>query len=379
MKPGFRSLLFVGLVVVAAATYFLGVLPRQRAYAGLEARAKESGHPIVNVILAGRAAAPGELLLPANLQALEEAPVYARTNGYLGRLLADLGDHVKAGQPLAVIDGPEIDQELNQARAVLEQARANLELAKINAARWQELGSKKAVSQQEVDEKRSTLAVREADVHAAEANASRLAQLKQYQTIVAPFDGVVAARNIDIGALVTSGSSGRELFRVSRIGTLRVYVNIPQTNVRSIRPGLAAEVLVNEFPGRAFPGKIVRVAGALDPVSRTLLAEIQLPNEKGELLAGMFGQVRFRLAPAEPPLLVPSNAVIVRGDGVWVATVTANNTVHFQAVKTGRDFGMQMEIITGLTEGARVVANPRDALVEGLTVEPVMPPPAKKP
>jgi RND family efflux transporter MFP subunit len=378
MKLGFRSFLFLGLGLTAAATYFLGVLPRQRASAGLEARAKEAGHPIVNIVLAGRAAAAGDLLLPANLQAIEEAPVYARTNGYLGRLLADLGDRVKTGQPLAIIDGPELDQELNQARAVLEQARANLGLARANAARWRELGGKNAVSRQEVDEKKSALAAREADVQATEANVSRLTQLKQYQTLSAPFDGVISARNIDAGALVSSGGSGRELFRISRTGALRVYVNVPQANVRSIRPGLAAEVLVNEFPGRVFPGQIIRVAGALEPVSRTLLAEIQLPNEKGELLAGMFGQVRLRLSSAEPPLLVPSNAVIVRGDGIWVATVTAGNTVHFQAVKTGRDFGMQIEIVSGLQEGVRIVANPRDALVEGLTVEPVLPPPAKK-
>lgn len=379
MKPGFRSFLFLGLGLTAAAAYFLGVRPRQQASAVLEVRAKEAGHPIVNVVLAARAAAAGDLLLPANLQALEEAPVYARTNGYLGRLLADLGDRVRAGQPLAIIDGPELDQELNQARAVLEQARANLGLARANAARWQELGGKNAVSRQEVDEKKSALAAREADVLAGEANVSRLSQLKQYQTISAPFDGVISARNIDVGALVSAGGSGRELFRISRTGPLRVYVNIPQANVRSIRPGLAAEVMVNEFPGRAFSGQIVRVAGALEPASRTLLAELQLPNEKGELLAGMFGQVRFRLSPAEPPLLVPSNAIIVRGDGIWVATVTAGNTVHFQAVKTGRDFGMQIEIVGGLAEGARIVANPRDALVEGLTVEPVLPPPAKKP
>ncbi len=378
MKIGIRSVLLVGCVLAGVAVYFLGVLPRQRAYAQLETQAKEIGHPVVNVVLAQRAAATGELQLPASLQALEEAPVYARTNGYLSRLLADLGDRVKAGQSLAIIDGPELDQELNQARAVLAQASANLDLARSSAARWQELGGKNAVSRQEVDEKKSALTAREADLHATEANVSRLTQLKQYQTISAPFDGVISARNIDVGALITAGGGGRELFRISKDETLRVFVNIPQANVRSIRPGLAAEVIVNEFPGRVFAGKIVRVAGALEPLSRTLLTEVQLPNEKGELLAGMFGQVRFRLPSVEPPLLVPSNAIVVRSDGMWVATVAANNTVHFQQVKCGRDFGLQMEIIAGLVEGMRVVSNPRDALAEGLTVEPFMPAPAKK-
>ena len=199
MKIGIRSVLLVGCVLAAAAVYFLGVLPRQRAYAQLETQAKEIGHPVVNVVLAQRAAATGELQLPASLQALEEAPVYARTNGYLSRLLADLGDRVKAGQSLAIIDGPELDQELNQARAVLAQASANLDLARSSAARWQELGGKNAVSRQEVDEKKSALTAREADLHATEANVSRLTQLKQYQTISAPFDGVISARNIDVG------------------------------------------------------------------------------------------------------------------------------------------------------------------------------------
>ena len=380
MKSGSRFFVVVGLGlgVVAAAVLLLGVLPRMRANAELETRAKTLGHPAVNIAVAQHAAATVDFQLPASLQALQEAPVYARTNGYLGRLLADLGDRVKAGQALAVIDAPEVDQDLNQGRAALEQARANLALARSNAARWEELGRQQAVSQQEIDEKRSTLAAREADVHAAEASVSRLSQLKQYQTIAAPFDGVISARNIDVGGLVTAGAGGKELFHIAQTDTLRVYVNVPQTNIRSVQPGLVAEVLVNEFPGRVFTGKVVRVAGALDPVSRTLLAEVQLPNTQGELLAGMFGQVRFRLPQAEPPLLIPSNAVIARSDGMTVATVAADNTLHFLKVKLGRDFGVQIEILTGLAEGARVVANPSDGLTEGLTVDPIALPPPKK-
>jgi len=378
MKSSARSTLFIGLGLAAVVFYFLGVRPRLQANATLETRSKELGHPAVNVVVAKRAPASTELQLPASLQALEEAPVYARTNGYLSQLLADLGDHVKTGQPLAIIDAPELDQELNQTRAALEQARANLELARSSATRWQDLGQKNAVAQQEVDEKRSALASREADEHAAEANVSRLEQLKQYQTISAPFDGVISARNIDIGALVTAGGGGRELFRITKNDTLRVYVNIPQTNIRSIHPGLPAEVLINEYPGRVFNGTVIRVAGALDPASRTLLTEVQLPNEKGELLAGMFGQVRFHLSQAEPPLLIPSNAVITRSDGTSVATVAADHTLHFQKIKPGRDFGLQIEILDGLQEDTQLVSNPSDALTEGLTVEPILTVPPKK-
>jgi membrane fusion protein, multidrug efflux system len=379
MKSGPRSILFIGVgLAIAAAVFFLGVLPRLRAKAQLETRAKELGRPSVNIAVAQRAAAAGDLQLPASLQALVEAPVFARTDGYLGRLLADIGDRVKAGQTLAIIDGPELDQQLAQARAALEQAQANRDLARSTAERWEELSRQNAVAKQDVDEKRSTLTAREADVHAAEANVSRLVQLKQYQTISAPFDGVISVRNIDVGALVTAGGGGRELFHIAQDDTLRVYVNIPQTNVRSIQPGLTAEVLVNEFPGRAFAGKVARVAGALDPVSRTLLTEVQVPNGKGELLPGMFGQVRFHLPQAEPPLLIPSNAVIVRSDGTLVASIATDNTVHFQKVGLGRDFGLQIEILTGLAEGARVAANPSDSLTEGLAVDPIMPATARK-
>jgi RND family efflux transporter MFP subunit len=329
--------------------------------------------PTVNVVVARHSAVATELTLPASLRALQEAPIYARTNGYLASFAVDLGDRVTAGQALATIEAPEVDQELNQARAALEQTRANLTLARSSAVRWKELGAQHAVAQQEVDEKQAALAAREADVHAAEANVSRLTQLKQYQTITAPFDGVISARNVDVGALITSGAAGRELFRVAQTGTLRVYVNVPQSYFRSITPGMPVDVTVNELPSRVFTGKVARIAGALDAATRTLLIEVQLPNEKGELLAGMFGQVRLRLSPPEPPLIIPSNAVIVRSDGNYVATVDAANTVHLAKVKLGRDFGLQVEIGAGLADGARVISNPNDALADGLVVEPLLP------
>ncbi len=377
MKTSSRFLLIV-ILAAGFAVYFLGVRPRLQAAADLDARAAAVGRPPVNVVVARHSPEANEVLLPASLQSLQETPIYARTDGYLASFLVDLGDKVKAGQTLAVIEGPEIDQQLNQARAALEQAKANVELARTSATRWKDLGAQNAVAQQEVDVKVAALAAGEADVHAAEANVSRLTQLKQYQTITAPFDGVISARNVDVGALISAGGAGRALFRIAQTGTLRVYASIPQAYYRSIHPGLPVEVLVNEYPSRVFSGQVVRVAGALDAATRTLLTEVQIPNDKGELLAGMFGQVRFRLQAGEPPLIIPSNAVILRSDGTFVATVDAKSTVHFAKVKLGRDFGLTVEITDGLNEGAQVVANPSDSLTDGLVVEALLPAPAKQ-
>ena len=373
MKSASRSLLFVLFAVTVALVYFFGVRPRLRATTELTERSRAVGRPSVNVVIAQHAALANELVLPASLQPLQEASIYARTDGYLGRLLVDLGDHVTAGQPLAIIDGPEVDQALNQARAALEQARANLELARTSAARRKELGTQKAVSQQEIDEKQAAFAARQADVSAADANVSRLTQLKSYQTIAAPFDGVISARNIDVGALIAAGSSGRELFRLAQTGTLRVYINVPQTYFHSVQPGLPVDVLLNEFPGRIFTGKVARVAGALDATTRTLVTEIQIPNEQGEILAGMFGQVRLRLRASEPPLIIPSNAVMLTGGGSSVATIDATQKIRLTKVKLGRDFGTQVEIVEGLKDGDHVVSNPSDALTDGLLVEAVLP------
>ena len=378
MNSPSRFLVFGFVTALAVAVYFIGIRPRLNASTAVEERAHASEHPSINVVVAQHAPNATEFLLPANLQALQEAPIFARTDGYLSRFLVDLGDSVKAGQPLAVIEGPEVDLALNQARAALEQAQANLALARTSAVRWRELAREKAVAQQELDEKTAALAAREADVHAAEANVSRLTQLEQYQTILAPFDGVISARNVDVGALISAGTAGRELFRLAQTGTLRVYVSVPQSYFRSVRTGLAVDLLVNEFPGRTFAGKVVRVAGALDRTTRTLTTEVQIPNDHGELLAGMFGQVRFRIHPEAPALLVPSNAVVLHSDGTFVATVDDQKKVRFAKVQLGRDFGTQIEILAGLAEGSLVVANPSDALTDGLLVDPLLPATAQK-
>jgi multidrug efflux system membrane fusion protein len=358
MKSVLRPLLFLSTVTLAVA-----------------APAK----PTVNVVIAARATNAVELVLPASLQAYQEATLYARTGGYLSKWLVDLGDKVTAGQTLAIIEGPELDQELNQARATLAQTKANAELANATSKRWHDLAERNAVSKQEAEEKSAAALARAADTQAAGANVSRLTQLKSLQTIVAPFDGVITSRGAEIGALITTDASRRELFRMVAVNPLRVYASIPQSYMRSIKPGLDAEVLVNEFPGKPFPGKIVRVAGALDSVTRTLTTEIQLPNEDGQLLPGMFVQVRFRLKPTEPTIVLPSNAVIIRAEGPQVATIAQGDVIHFQKIQIGRDFGTQIEVLSGLNAGTRIVANPSDSLTEGIAVEPLIPaPPAKK-
>jgi membrane fusion protein (multidrug efflux system) len=367
MKP--RSLAILAAVIALAAIYFLGIRPRQQAESAAVGQARLSDRPTVNVVVAARSTAARELLLPATLQAYEEAAIHARVGGYLGKRLVDIGDRVKAGQVLAVIESPEIDQELRQDRANLEVARANLKLARLTAERWQSLGAQHAVAQQDVDQRVADYAVRQADVTAAQANGQRLEEMQRFETIVAPFDGVISARNVEVGDLVNA-ASGPELFHLSQSRTLRVYVNVPQADVPDIRAGLPVDVLVEEFPGTAFGGQVVRYAGALDAASRTLLVEVQIPNPQGELFPGMFGRLRFHL-PSNPAILIPSNDAIIRADGTLVAVVTAANTIHLQAVALGRDFGTRIEIRHGLDEGAHVVDNPSDSLSEGREVEPI--------
>jgi RND family efflux transporter MFP subunit len=347
--------------------YFLGVRPRQAATATATAVAGESLHPAVNVIVAHRATAVRELVLPAALLAFDDTAIHARASGYLGQWLVDIGDRVKAGQILAKIDSPEIDQELRQARANLDVANANLELARVTAERWKSLGGQNAVAQQDVDQRVADYASRRADVAAAQANLQRLDELQHFETITAPFDGVISTRNVDVGDLI-SAASGPELFHISQSNLLRVHVNVPQAYVADIHAGMPVDVLVEEFPHQVFPGKVVRFAGALDAASRTLLVEAQIPNAQGRLFPGMFGRLRFRL-PSDPAILIPSSDAIIRAEGTLVATVTEQNTIHLEKVALGRDFGTRLEVRSGLAEGAHVVENPSDALTEGETVE----------
>jgi RND family efflux transporter MFP subunit len=364
-----RSLFWIITVaVVLGAIYGLGIAPRVRAQHELAERARENGLTTVRsvVVTANRVGVP--LVLPANLQAFADTALYARTNGYVQKWLVDLGDHVTAGQLLAVIDSPEIDQELNQADANLQQAKANLELAKITSQRWKTLVTQNAVSQQDADSKLADEQARLADETAASANVQRLQQLKAFERVTAPFAGVISARNIDVGNLVSPGG-GAELFHLTQSKTLRVYVDVPQAYVASMKENLPVEITVPEFPRETFRGKVARVSGALNAESRTLRVEVQLPNPDGRLYAGMYCELHFLLTPSATTVIVPSNDVIIRGDGMMVAVVTSDHRIHLQPVKLGRDFGVQIEILDGLQPGTHIVENPSDALREGAQVE----------
>jgi RND family efflux transporter MFP subunit len=362
-------ILLIAVPLALALVFFAGILPRLRASAALEARDAAAAKPVVNIVIAAKTTLPAQMTLPAQIEALQDTPLYARTTGYIETWTADIGDRVKAGQVLAVIETPDLDQELNQAQAGLAQAMANQVLARISADRWKDLGTQNAVAQQDVDQKVADFEAGKAAVLAAQANVDRLVQLKDFERVTAPYDGVVTVRNAQVGALINAGA-GTEIFHVAETDTLRVFVRVPQSAVRSIKVGLAADVRVPEFPGRTFHGTVARFAGSLDSASRTLLTEVRLDNAKGELFPGMYGEVHFSFMAAAPAVLLPSNAAIINAAGTEVATVDDADRIHLVHVTLGRDFGSQIEIIGGLEPGARVVAKPSDSLTEGLEVSP---------
>jgi len=360
-------------VLVLVGLFGIGLIPRLQTQKATADIAKDN-RPSVSVIPAARGNAASELSLPGTLLPSEEAPIYARTNGYVKRWLVDIGAKVTAGQLLAEIDTPEVDRELKQAVANVGAVKAHLDLDRTTAERWQQLLTRKGVSQQEVDEKVGAYEARKADYEAMQANVQRLQELKQFQRVVAPFSGIITARNVEVGQLISGGSNdpGRWMYKVARSGPLRLYVNVPQNAVRFIQTGAPVDVMLQEFPGKPFPGKISRNAGALDAQSKTLLTEVQVPNEKGELLAGMYASVRFKVNQAAPTIILPSNTLIMRADGPQVAAV-ANDVIHIRKVTLGRDFGQQVEIIAGLEEKEQIVTNPPDFLREGVAVKAILP------
>jgi membrane fusion protein, multidrug efflux system len=360
----------LGTLAALAALFAVAMLPRWRANAALENAVRDQ-RPAVSVVSPERANANADLALPGSTQAIQETAIYARTNGYVRRWLVDIGAKVEAGQLLAEIETPEVDQELNQALASREQAAANLELARATLKRWQDLLQKKVVSAQEFDEKKAGFNARQADFNAAQANVKRLEETQAFQKIVAPFSGIVTARNVDSGMLVSAGSSNQSaaLFRIAQTDPLRIFVTVPQSYARSIAAGQNAAVSFREIPDRTFPAKVVRTTGALDPASRTLLTELQVPNADGQLLPGMFAEIKFALPQDGRTLLIPGNAVIIRADGPKVMTVDAQRAIRFRPVKLGRDLGDKVEILSGLDAGDSLVANPSDALREGAEVK----------
>ena len=370
-------ILVVFVLAAAAVTAAWGIYSRGNALTAIARETREASVPAVAVISPARGSAAEEITLPGNVQAYTDAAIFARTSGYLSRRHADIGSRVKAGQVLAEIDTPEIDQQLLQARAQLATARANETLARTTAERYQELIKSDSVSRQDLDNANGGYEAKKADVLSADANVKRLEALERFKTIYAPFAGVITARNTDIGALIGSGSTARELFHIAAIDRLRVSVNVPETYARAARPGMPASVELQERPGRQFPGRIARTAGSIDPASRTLLVEIDLDNKSGELMPGSYAEVHFKLPTDAATFRLPVNTLIFRSDGLRVATVK-NGAVTLVPITLGRDFGTTVEVVSGLTGAERVVVNPPDSLTDGQAVTVMPSEPAKR-
>jgi len=322
-----------------------------------------------------------ELILPGNIQANYEAPIYARTSGYLKRWLVDIGTPVKAGQLLAEIESPEVDQQLRQAEADLSTAEANQKIADLTAQRWRDLRSTDSVSKQEADEKIASAASGDAQMQGARANVQRLKELSGFEKIVAPFDGVVTARNTDIGQLIAAGeNTGPALFRVADMHRLRTYVTVPQTYAAGMTPGLKADLLFPDRPGKVYTATLDSTSSAIDQTTRTLLAQLVIDNKNGELLPGAYAEVHFHLPPgaAGPTFKLPANVLLFRSDGLHVGTVDANNHVVLKTVEVGRDYGSDIEIIHGLTPDDNVILSPPDSLTEGTAVRLATPAKAER-
>jgi RND family efflux transporter MFP subunit len=328
---------------------------------------REMAVSTVIVTTPSRGTASEEVSLPGDVQAYTDAAIFARTSGYLKARHADIGSHVKAGAVLAEIDTPEIDQQLLQARAELATAQANVRLAQTTAARYEELIKSDSVSRQDLENATGSYEARKAGVLSAEANVKRLEALQRFKTIHAPFDGVITARNTDIGALIGSGSAAAELFHIAAMNRLRVFVNVPQLYSRAARPDMDATIEVQDLPGRTFKGKLARTAGSIDASSRTLLVEIDLDNPRGEIMPGSFAQVHLKLAGDAMTFRLPVNTLIFRSDGLRVASVK-NGTVSLIPIVLGRDFGSTVEVVSGLTGSESIVVNPSDSLSNGQSV-----------
>jgi RND family efflux transporter MFP subunit len=392
-----RNLVLLTLIVLIGA-FVIGYLPRHRRQLQLvaEADTQKEALPEVSFVPVIRASVVGNLILPGSIQAVTEAPVLARAEGFVNKRYVDIGDRVTAGQLLAEIEAPDLDQQVRQAQASLQQSRADLErataaleqakvnesVAKITAGRWSNLVREGIASKQENDlyqgQYQSQMAnVRALDravaaarssVDVAQANVDRITDLKSYLKVKAPFAGVITLRNVDVGALVNSGNT--LLFRIAQTNPLRTYLNVPQSSASDVHVGQIAMLSTSDLPDRKFPGNVARTANSLDPATRTLLVEIHVANPDGKLMPGMYAQVDLNLPRKDPPLLMPSDTLVVRPEGTLVAVLGPENLVHFQRITVGRDFGDRIEVLSGLTEGQKVIVNPNDSVQEGVKVHP---------
>ena len=362
-----RLVLVVVLLVLAAGAART-VVSRVANARELEAGTAERAKVFVRVT-AARSSADGQTLaLPGTLQGFVQSPISARSGGYLKRWYKDIGAEVKKGDLLAELDTPEIDQQLSQALAARQQAASSMDLAKSSMARWEALRKKDAVSQQELDERRSAYAQASSNLAAADANVERLRQVEGFKRIVAPFSGIITRRNVDVGDLIDPGA-GRSLFVLSQTDPLRVYVNVPQSYANLVKPGQQVVVTQSELRGRKFDGKVARTAGAIDPATRSMQIEVSLPNADNALLPGAFVQVALPLKPSGA-LLVAADTLMFRRDGSLVAAVDAQNKVRLKPVKLGRNFGLTVEVLEGLKGDEKLILNPSDSLAEGDQVEP---------
>jgi RND family efflux transporter MFP subunit len=358
------------LVAVFGGILIYGFLTRRGQANTVRTETAQMAVPTVAVVTPKRSAPSEEIVLPGNVQPFISSPVYARTNGYLRQWYADIGAHVKKGQLLAVIETPEVDQQLMQSRSNLATAQANLKLAEITKNRYQGLLASHAVSKQDVDSTVGTYNANYAIVQANQANVKQLEVLQSFEKVYAPFAGIITARNTDIGALINAGNSGNarsDLFHISQPGKLRVYVNVPEQYSRAATPGLTAQLSLAAFPGRQFEGKLVRTAEAINLATRTLTAEVDVDNPSGELLSGSYTQVNLKVPGQNATFVVPVSTLIFRAQGLQVAVVR-NGTVELTRVTPGHDFGNQIEIVSGLKGDESVIANPPDSIVSGQKV-----------
>jgi RND family efflux transporter MFP subunit len=400
MKRGlWLAILFV---VALGVIVYRGINGRTATAAAVQRETVRLAVPTVTVIHPKPGALQDEIVLPGNVQAFTDAPIYARASGYLKKWYVDIGAHVKAGQLLAEIDAPEIDQQVQQARAALEQAKAaqeqasanyeqgksNAEIARVTAQRWSSLVGKGAVSKQENDQYQAqsesmaanlralekAIAAARSSVAAAEADLARVTDLQNYKLVKAPFDGVITARNTDVGALINAGNGGlsQELFHLAANSPLRVYIDVPEINSRAAAPGVTAYLTLAEYPDRRFTGKIARFSGAIDAATRTLRTEVDVENTSGALFPGSYAQVHLKLDSATPALIVPVSALIFRSEGLRVGLIRDGKAV-LMPVTMGKDFGSEVEIVSGLKPDDRVIENPPDSFVSGMEVRVVQP------
>jgi RND family efflux transporter MFP subunit len=365
------------LLIVALLLGAWGELSRVLARSALKKETAEAAVPTVVTVTAERSTAGEDLVLPGSVQAYIEAPIYARTSGYLKSWSTDIGTPVSKGQLLGEIDTPEIDQQLAQAQADLGTAHANEALANSTNVRWQGLLATESVSKQDADEKFGDAAAKKAAADSAAANVARLRELESFKRVTAPFNGVITARNTDIGALINAGqSAGTELFRIADTRKLRIYVRVPEAYAAATKPGLQAELRFAEHPGRSFVAKTVRTSNSLDPSLRTLQVELELDNAQGEIFPGAYAEVHFKLAASGDTLRLPGNTLLFRAAGLQVATVDAQERVRLKSIVPGRDFGNTIEVLSGINSDDRIVLNPPDSITDGLQVR-IAAPPAK--